>query len=150
MTKLGKYISTLLGKKEGPIYYDHAGDFRYEKNDKEVYPEEVVKKPPEELIEKPRGDIVQQLEDLKSWSQNPKEYYAKEALKSYHQPTLPFKPEEIKPTKSKARKKNYIPITIPERHYEVKKVKSFEEYYQDRKNNLKKQGLGRYETTRKR
>jgi len=147
MTKLGKYISNLLGKEEGPIYFDHdIEDFRYEKNDKEVYPEEVVKKPPEQLIKKP---IHVQLQDLKEWSQNPKEYYAKQALKSYHQPTLPFKPEEIKPTKPKARKK-YIPITIPERHYEAKKEKSFEEFYQDRKNNLKKQGLGRYETTRKR
>ena len=42
MTKLGKYISDLLGKKEGRIYFDPTiGDYRYEENDELVYGEEI-------------------------------------------------------------------------------------------------------------
>jgi len=42
MTKLGKYISDLLGKKEGRIYFDPTiEDYRYEENDELVYGEEI-------------------------------------------------------------------------------------------------------------
>ena len=42
MTKLGKYISDLLGKKEGRIYFDPTiGDYRYEENDELVYGKEI-------------------------------------------------------------------------------------------------------------
>ena len=37
MTKLGKYIRDLLGKKEGRVYFDPTiGDYRYEENDELV------------------------------------------------------------------------------------------------------------------
>ena len=43
MTKLGKYISDLLGKKEGRIYFDPTiEDYRYEENDELVYGEEIL------------------------------------------------------------------------------------------------------------
>ena len=42
MTKLGKYISDLLGKKEGRIYFDPTiEDYRYEENDELVYGKEI-------------------------------------------------------------------------------------------------------------
>ena len=37
-----------------------------------------------------------------------------------------------------------IPILLPERHYQKEKRQSFDDYYQDRKNKLKQQGLGIY------
>ena len=55
-------------------------------------------------------------------------------------------PKYLEPTKPKKveSKKMDIPILLPERHYQKEKRQSFDDYYQDRKNKLKQQGLGIY------
>ena len=52
--------------------------------------------------------------------------------------------EPTKPPKKVESKKMDIPILLPERHYQKEKRQSFDDYYQDRKNKLKQQGLGIY------